>query len=69
MEPKFEKMPEMFTKDLETKKTNKQANMNNTLDGIKSRITEGEEWINDLEDRNGENHCHRTECRKKNEKK
>ena len=25
--------------------------MNNTIDGIKSRITEAEEWINDLEDR------------------
>ena len=64
----MEKREEMFTKDLEELK-NKQIDMNNTLDGIKSRITEGEEWINDLEDRNGENHCHRTECRKKNEKK
>ena len=68
MEAKTEMMQEMFTKDLEELK-NKQIDMNNTLDGIKSRITEGEEWINDLEDRNGENHCHRTECRKKNEKK
>ena len=25
--------------------------MNNTLDGIHSRITKAEEWINDLEDR------------------
>ena len=25
--------------------------MNNTLEGIISRITEAEEWINDLEDR------------------
>ena len=25
--------------------------MNNTLDGIQSRITEGEEWITELEDR------------------
>ena len=25
--------------------------MNNALEGIKSRITEAEEWINDLEDR------------------
>ena len=24
--------------------------MNNTLEGINSRITEAEEWINDLED-------------------
>ena len=25
--------------------------MNNTLEGINSRITEAEEWISDLEDR------------------
>ena len=25
--------------------------MNNTIEGIKSRITEAEEWISDLEDR------------------
>ena len=42
--------------------------MNNTLEGIHSRITEAEEWINDLGGQNGGNHCHRTECRKKNEK-
>ena len=28
--------------------------MNNTLEGINSRITEAEEWINDLEDRMAE---------------
>ena len=38
----------MFTKDLEELK-NKQ--MNKTLEGINSRITEAEEWINDLENR------------------
>ena len=38
----------MFTKDLEELK-NKQVN--NTLEGINSRITEAKEWINDLEDR------------------
>ena len=38
----------MFTKDLEKLK-NKQ--MTNTLEGISSRITEAEEWINGLEDR------------------
>ena len=38
----------MFTKDLEELK-NKQ--MNKTLEGIHSRITETEAWINDLEDR------------------
>ena len=50
MEAKTEKMQEMFTKDLEELK-NKQTEMNNTLEGINSRITKGEEWINDLEDR------------------
>ena len=50
MEEKIEKMWEMFTKDLEELK-NKQTEMNNTLEGIKSRITMAEEWINDLEDR------------------
>ena len=48
MEAKSEKMLEMFTKDLEELR-NKQ--MNNTLEGINSRITEAEEWTNDLEDR------------------
>ena len=46
----MEKMQEMFTKDLGEIK-NKQIEMNNTLEGINSRITEAEEWINDLEDR------------------
>ena len=50
MEAKIEKMQEMFTKDLEDLK-NKQAKMNNTLEGINSRIAEAEEQINDLEDR------------------
>ena len=36
------KMQEMFTKDLEELK-NKQTEMNNTLEGIDSRITEAEE--------------------------
>ena len=40
----------MFTKDLEKVK-NKQTEMSNTLEGINSRITEAEEWIDDLEDR------------------
>ena len=50
MEAKIEKMQEMFTKDLEGRK-NKQTEMNNTLEGINSRIIEAEEPINDLEDR------------------
>ena len=41
---------EMLMKDLEELK-NKQTEMNNTLEGIHSRITESEEWINNLEDR------------------
>ena len=50
MEAKIEKMQEMFTEDLEEVK-NKQTEMNNTLEGINSRITEAEEQINELEDR------------------
>ena len=46
----MKKMQEVFTKDLEELK-NKQIEMSNTLEGISSRITEAEEWINDLEDR------------------
>ena len=42
----MEKMQEMFTKDPEELK-NKQTEMNNTLEGISSRITEVEEQIND----------------------
>ena len=38
------------TEDLQELK-NKQTEMNNTLEGIHSRITEAEEQINDLEDR------------------
>ena len=62
---RMEKMQEMFTKDPEELK-NKQTEMNNTLEGINSRITEVEEQINDW----------KTECwklllknRKKTEKK
>ena len=46
----MEKMQEMFTKDPEELK-NKQTEMNNTLEGINSRITEAEKRINYLEDR------------------
>ena len=48
IEAYIEKMQEMFIKDLKELK-NKQ--MNNTLQGINSRITEAEEQINVLEDR------------------
>ena len=43
--------------------------MNNTLEGIKSRITEAEEWINDLEDRMMEITATEQNIEKKNEKK
>ena len=50
MEAKIGKVQEMFTKNLEELK-NKQTEMNNTLSGSNSRITEAEERIDDLEDR------------------
>ena len=50
METNFEKIQEMFTKDLEELK-NKQTEMNNTLEIISGRITEAEEWTSDLENR------------------
>ena len=40
----------MFTKDLQVLKS-KHTEMNDTLEGINSKITEGEEWINDLDDK------------------
>ena len=49
-ETKIEKTQEMFTEDLEDL-NNKQTEMNNTLEGINSGITEAEERINDVEDR------------------
>ena len=50
LKAKIEKMQEMFIKDLE-ELSKKQTEMNNTLEGINSRITEAEEWINDVEER------------------
>ena len=44
---RLKKMQEMFSIDLEELKIKE---MNNTLQGTNSRITETEEWINDLED-------------------
>ena len=49
MKAKIEKILEMFTKDLKELK-NKEMEINNTLEGISSRITEAEQ-INDLGDR------------------
>ena len=46
----MKKMQEVFTKGLEELK-NKWTQMNNIQEGISRRITEAEEWINDLEDR------------------
>ena len=63
---KMGKMQEMFTKDLAELKNN-QTEMNNTLEGLSSRITEAEEWINDLEDRWWKSLLQK-EYRKKNEK-
>ena len=46
----MEKMQEMFTKDPEELK-NKQTEMNNTLEGINSRIIDAEGQKSDLKDR------------------
>ena len=43
--------------------------MNNTLEGTNSRITEAEEQISDLKDKNDVNYCCKAEYRKNNEKK
>ena len=58
----------MFTKDLEELE-NKQTELNNILEGINSRITEAEEWINYLEDRMVEITAAEQNIEKKNEKK
>ena len=50
MEAKTGKMQEMFTNNL-VKLKNKKTEINNTPEGINSRITEAEEQINDLEDK------------------
>ena len=68
MEAKIEKMRQIFTKDLEELK-NRQTEMNNTLEAIHSRITEAEEWINDLEDWMVEITARKQNIEKKNEKK
>ena len=51
IEAKIEQVQELFTKSYLEELKNKQTEMNNTLEGINSRTTEAEEWINDLEDR------------------
>ena len=57
----------MFTEDLEELK-NKQTEMNMTLEGIHSRTTEAEAWINDLENRMVEITAAEQNTEKKNEK-
>ena len=61
----MDKMQEMFTKELK----NKQTEMSNILEGINRRITKGEEWINDLEDRMVEITVAEQNIQKKNEEK
>ena len=61
----MEKMQEIFTKELK----NKETEMNNTLEGINSRITKGEKWINGLEDRMVEITVAEQNIQKKNEEK
>ena len=46
---KIETKQEMLNVDLE-ELTDKQTEMNSTLEGINSKITEAEEWINDLKE-------------------
>ena len=65
---RMEKRQEIFTKDLEELK-NKHTEMNNILEGINSRTTEAEEWINGLEDRMVEITAAEQNTEKKNEKK
>ena len=64
---RMEKMQEMFTEDLEELK-NKQPEINNTLEGISSRITEVEEQVSGWEDRTMEI-TDTIDCIKKIEKK
>ena len=68
IEAKIEKMQEMFTKDLEELK-NKQIEMNDTLEGIHSRIIEAEEQMNDVVDRMVETTTTEQNIEKKNENK
>ena len=68
IEAKIEKMQEIFTKGLEELK-NKETEMNNTLEGIRSRITEAEERTNDWEDRMVETTTTEQNREKKNENK
>ena len=51
------------------RRTKEQTEMNNTLEGINSTITKGEEWINDLEDRMVEITVAEQNIQKKNEEK
>ena len=71
-EDKYEKMQEMFNKDLEKiKKSQYTVNnaineIKNTLEATNSRITEAEDRISEVEDKNGRNKWIREEKRKTN---
>ena len=57
---RMEKIQEMFTKDQEERK-NKEIEVNNTLDGINSRITEAEKpQVKWPKRQNGGNHYWKT---------
>ena len=53
----MEKMQELINKDLEelkskhTETSNTITEIKNTLEGMNSRISEGEKWISELEDK------------------
>ena len=49
IEEMIEKMQEMFTKDLT--RTKERTEINNTLEGINSRITDAEKQVSELEER------------------
>ena len=72
---RMEKIQEMFKKDLEELKSKQTVTDNtiheikNYLEGIKSRITEAEEWKSDLEDKIIEITATEQKKEKKNEKK
>ena len=65
---RMEKMQEMFTEDLEELK-NKQPEINNTLEGISSRITEVEEQVSGWEDRTMEITAQKKKRRRKGMRK
>ena len=67
LKKRMEKRQEMFLKDLDELK-NKER-LNNTLEGIHSRISDAEEWISDLKERMVYISASEQNIEKKNEKK